>query len=98
MGRGKSDTPAASTSATESRQTPLLKAESEAESGAGAGSVTGLGHRNRNRNQSPATGLGYRSRCPTSESPISTPPSGKYSFQRRETVLAVSGSQNNSAG
>ncbi len=37
-------------------------------------------------------------RSATSESPISTPPSGKYSDQRRSTFEAVSGSQKSSSG
>ncbi len=44
------------------------------------------------------SGRALQSRLATSESPISTPPSGKYSFQRWSTVLAVSGSQNSSSG
>lgn len=38
------------------------------------------------------------SRWPASASPISTPPAGKYSRQRRSTVAAVSGSHDSSAG
>lgn len=39
-----------------------------------------------------------QSRCARSESPISTPPAGKYSFQRRLTRSAVSSSQKSSSG
>ena len=37
-------------------------------------------------------------RCPVPESPISTLPPGKYSFQRRVTVADVSSSANSSLG
>ena len=47
---------------------------------------------------SDATGAPQDDRWALSESPISTPPPGKYSFQRRETSAAVSGSHETSLG
>jgi len=67
------------------------------------GRVAAVADRGRRAGTGRGTGSGTgsdvdQSRCPLSESPISTSPSGKYSVQRRVTSAAVSGSQKSSFG